>query len=79
MYLVLEVSTKFLILTDTLVYYYGHVLRARRGSYHPPPSTAEVRNELSYSTTPPVCLHGMFCRALYLCILSALFNHSVNY
>jgi hypothetical protein len=26
---------------------------------HSPLSSAEVRNELSYTSTPPVCLHGM--------------------
>jgi hypothetical protein len=25
---------------------------------HSPPSIAKVKNELSYTSTPPVCLHG---------------------
>jgi hypothetical protein len=26
---------------------------------HSPPSTAEVKNAWSYTSTPPVCLHGV--------------------
>jgi hypothetical protein len=28
-------------------------------TYHSPPCSAEVNNELSYNANPPVCLHGV--------------------
>jgi hypothetical protein len=30
-----------------------------READHSPPSSAEVKNVWSYTSTPPVCLHGM--------------------
>ena len=31
----------------------------RRKSYHSPPPSAEVKNEWSYTSTPPIRLHGV--------------------
>ena len=31
-----------------------------RGVYHPPPPSAEVKEELSYTSNPPLGLRGMF-------------------
>jgi hypothetical protein len=30
-----------------------------RGADHSPPSSAEVENAWSYTSTPPICLHGV--------------------
>jgi hypothetical protein len=35
------------------------VNRQGREVHHSPPSTAEVKNEWSYTSTPPVYLHGL--------------------
>jgi hypothetical protein len=35
------------------------VKRPGREADHSPPSSVEVKNEWSYTSTPPVCLHGM--------------------
>jgi hypothetical protein len=31
----------------------------REANHSPPPSTAEVKNARRYTTTPPICLHGV--------------------
>jgi len=33
---------------------------------HPPPSSAKVMNEWSYTSNPPVCLHGVDREKVYL-------------
>jgi hypothetical protein len=38
---------------------YPGINRPRREADHPPPSSAEVKNECSYASTPPVRLHGV--------------------
>jgi hypothetical protein len=38
----------------------------RRGADHPPPSSAEVTNEYSYSSTPPLGLRFLLEGELYL-------------
>jgi hypothetical protein len=32
---------------------------ARAWSYHSPPASAVVKNVRSYTSTPPICLHGL--------------------
>ena len=35
------------------------VRRPERDADHSPPSNAEVKNEWGYSSTPPICFHGV--------------------
>jgi hypothetical protein len=35
------------------------VKRPGREADHSPPSSAEIKNEWSYTSTPPTCLHGV--------------------
>jgi hypothetical protein len=35
------------------------VKRPEREADHSPPSSAEVKDAWSYTTTPPICLHGV--------------------
>jgi hypothetical protein len=35
------------------------VKRPGREADHSPPSSAKVKNAWSYTSTPPICLHGM--------------------
>jgi hypothetical protein len=37
----------------------GGKARPGRDADHLPPSSAEVKNERSYTSSPPMCLHGM--------------------
>jgi len=37
---------------------------------HPPPSSAKVKNEWSYTSTPPVCLHGVERKKAYFLSLT---------
>jgi len=42
--------------------YWGSYLEVKlpvREAGHSPPPSAEVKNEWSYATTPPICLHGV--------------------
>ena len=48
------------------------VMRSRRGN-HSPLSSAEIGNEWRYTSTPPLCLHGVY---IYLCIQYAHFQES---
>jgi hypothetical protein len=36
------------------------VERPRRGADRPPPSSAEVKERVGYTSTPPLGLHGLF-------------------
>ena len=42
------------------------VKRTGREVDHPLPSSAEVKNEWSYASTPPICLHGVNSVKSYL-------------
>ena len=51
------------------------VKRPGRDVNHLPPSTAEVKNEWSYTSAPPICLHGVDEHNF---ILAFLFNDAVG-
>ena len=36
-----------------------------------PPSSAEVKNEWIYTSTPPVCLHGVKQKTFFMCYLQS--------
>jgi len=41
------------------------VQRSGREASHSPPSSAEVKNEWSYTSAPPVCLHGVYGASVF--------------
>jgi hypothetical protein len=49
------------------------VKRPGRGACHPPPSSAEVKNEWSYTSTPPLGLRGILWGELYLDVCPHIF------
>jgi hypothetical protein len=49
------------------------VKRPMREFSHAPPSSAEVKNEWSYTSIPPVCLHSMD-RANFTYILALFYS-----
>jgi hypothetical protein len=38
---------------------FAGVKRSERGVDHQPPSSAEVKERVGYTSTPPLCLHGL--------------------
>jgi hypothetical protein len=52
-----------------------------RDNNHSPPSTAEVKNECSYTSTPPTCFqaeYGKFYKGMYIQPTSQLFANSTQ-
>jgi hypothetical protein len=39
--------------------YFQGVMRPGRGADHSTPSSAKIKNEWRYTSTPPICLHGV--------------------
>jgi len=39
--------------------FFSEIKRPDREADHPPPSSAEVKNAWSYTSTPIICIHGV--------------------
>ena len=51
---------------STVTHYRLYSPESNPGYQHPPPSSAEIKKRCSYSSTPPLGLHGLLQGELYL-------------